>query len=139
MKIRADTSTLYRTKWYEYAVRFLFGGVMTGAAGLIARIYGPGVGGLFLAFPAIFPASATLIDKHEREKKQRAGLRPGHRGRDAAALDAAGAAMGAFGMFVFALIVWQFLSRADASLVLVASTLAWFVVSVLVWRIEQEL
>ena len=28
---------------------------------------------LFLAFPAIFPASATLIEKHEKEKKEREG------------------------------------------------------------------
>jgi hypothetical protein len=32
--------------------------------GLIAARFGPVVGGLFLAFPAIFPASATLIEKH---------------------------------------------------------------------------
>jgi hypothetical protein len=30
---------------------------------------GPRVGGLFLAFPAIFPASATLVEKHEKQKK----------------------------------------------------------------------
>ena len=34
----------------------------------------PVVGGLFLAFPAIFPASATLIEKHGRERKEKAGL-----------------------------------------------------------------
>jgi Protein of unknown function (DUF3147) len=50
-------------------VRFLFGGICTVGAGLIARRYGPGIGGLFLAFPAIFPASATLIQTHEKEKK----------------------------------------------------------------------
>jgi hypothetical protein len=36
--------------------------------------WGPAVVGLFLAFPAIFPASATLIEKHERQRKQRQGL-----------------------------------------------------------------
>ena len=35
-----------------------------------AKRYGPGVAGLFLAFPAIFPAGATLIEKHEKEKKR---------------------------------------------------------------------
>ena len=36
--------------------------------------WGPGIGGLFLAFPAIFPASATLVEKHEKQKKNRAGI-----------------------------------------------------------------
>ena len=51
---------------------------MTVAAGLIAARFGPVIGGLFLAFPAIFPASATLIEKHVRERKEKAGL-PGLR------------------------------------------------------------
>jgi hypothetical protein len=42
----------------------LLGGVVTVVAGLLAKHYGPVFGGLFLAFPAIFPASATLVDKH---------------------------------------------------------------------------
>ncbi len=54
----------------DYAIRFLFGGLITVAAGIIAKRFGPGIGGLFLAFPAIFPASATLIEKHEKEKKE---------------------------------------------------------------------
>jgi hypothetical protein len=71
MRIQIDASALTQTKWYEYAVRFIFGGVITPVAGLIAKKYGPVVGGLFLTFPAIFPASATLIEKHEEERKKR--------------------------------------------------------------------
>ena len=70
MKISLDLSALGKTKWYEYALRFAFGGAITVAAGLIANKWGPGVGGLFLAFPAIFPASATLVEKHEKTKKR---------------------------------------------------------------------
>jgi hypothetical protein len=47
---------------------------MTVVAGLIAARFGPVIGGLFLAFPAIFPESATLIEKHVRESKEKAGL-----------------------------------------------------------------
>jgi hypothetical protein len=85
MPVRIDISAVFRTRWYEYAVRFIFGGLITVAAGLIAKRFGPTVGGLFLAFPAIFPASATLVDK-PREGKEGAGrfarqrLRP--RGRE---------------------------------------------------------
>jgi hypothetical protein len=62
MRIKADLSALAQTKWHDYAVRFLFGGFITALAGIIAKKFGPGIGGLFLAFPAILPASATLIE-----------------------------------------------------------------------------
>ena len=47
-----------------------------------------------MAVPAIFCASATLIEKHERERKEEKGLQGKERGQDAAALDAAGAGLG---------------------------------------------
>jgi hypothetical protein len=59
-----------------------------------------------LAFPAIFCASATLIEKHERERKAEKGLRGERRGKQAAALDAAGAGLGSFGLAAFALACW---------------------------------
>jgi Protein of unknown function (DUF3147) len=67
MIVQLNLSSLHETRWYEYLVRFALGGAMTVIAGLIAARFGPIVGGLFLAFPAIFPASATLIEKHVRE------------------------------------------------------------------------
>jgi hypothetical protein len=98
VKIDFDPSAITETKWYQYAVRFVFGGLVTLLAGLIAKRFGPVVGGLFLAFPAIFPASATLIEKHEREKKERKGLRGAQRASAAVSVDAAGAAMGSIGL-----------------------------------------
>ena len=71
MIVRFNTSALGDIRWYEYAIRFALGGAMTVIAGLIASRYGPIVGGLFLALPAIFPASATLIEKHQRERKEK--------------------------------------------------------------------
>lgn len=41
MKISADYSVLARTRWYEFASRFLLGGTVTALAGIIARHYGP--------------------------------------------------------------------------------------------------
>jgi hypothetical protein len=108
MRIKVDLSVIGQTRWYEYAIRFLFGGLITAVAGIIAKKFGPVIGGLFLAFPAIFPASATLIEKHEKEKKEERGLRGTRRGREAASVDAAGSAMGSVGLLVFASIVWQF-------------------------------
>jgi hypothetical protein len=139
MRIKVDLSTLGQTKWNDYAVRFLFGGLITALAGIIAKKFGPGIGGLFLAFPAIFPASATLIEKHEREKKESVGLNGAARGRSAASIDAAGSSMGGIGLLVFAFIVWQFMPRGRAWIVLAAATVLWLGVSVAVWQIRKRL
>jgi hypothetical protein len=133
MKVHADFSALRRTRWYEYAVRFLFGGIITAITGIIAKKFGPEVGGLFLAFPAIFPATATLLEKHQKQKKQRKGLNGTKRGRLVAGVDAAGTAMGTGGLLVFALIVWKLLPRNPGSMVLPGATLAWVIVAVSIW------
>jgi len=139
MKVHADFSALRRTKWYEYAIRFLFGGIITAITGLIAKKFGPQVGGLFLAFPAIFPATATLLEKHEKQKKQQKGLNGTRRGRQAAGVDAAGAAMGSGGLLIFALIVWKLLPGRSGSMVLAAATLAWVIVAVSIWAAAEKL
>jgi hypothetical protein len=90
-------------------------------------------GGLFLAFPAIFFASATLIEKHERERKQKKGLRGERRGKDAAALDAAGAGLGSIGLATFAVIIWLCAARAPLA------SIAWLAVSVSLWRLRRRL
>jgi hypothetical protein len=90
----------------------VLGGAMTLVAGLIAARFGPVIGGLFLAFPAIFPASATLIEKHVRERKEKAGLPGGWRGKEAAALDAVGAALGSFGLAAFGLLIWLMIMQS---------------------------
>src|SRR5712672_1047865 len=139
MKVHADFSALRRTKWYEYAIRFLFGGIVTAITGLIAKKLGPEVGGIFLAFPAIFPATATLLEKHEKQKKQRKGLNGAKRGRLVAGVDAAGAAMGAGGLLIFALIVWKLLPGRSGSTVLAAATLAWVVVAISICAVEETI
>jgi hypothetical protein len=102
MRIQIDASALAETTWRQYAVRFIFGGLVTVLAGILAKQFGPVIGGLFLALPAIFPASATLIEKHQNEKKERAGLKSPKRAAEAVSLDAAGAAIGSIGLAVFA-------------------------------------
>ncbi len=138
MRVSIQLSTLGRTKWYEYVVRFVFGGAITVLAGIIAKHFGPVVGGLFLAFPAIFPASATLVEKHEREKKRKAGIAKTIRGRQAAALDAHGTALGTIGLFCFAIIVWQFLPAHNATVVLFASLATWTIIAIALWRARKS-
>jgi hypothetical protein len=138
VRVWLDFSAFGRTKWYEYAVRFLFGGAITVAAGLLAKHFGPAFGGLFLAFPAIFPASATLVEKHEKEKKQRAGILHTDRGRQAAALDAAGAAMGSVGLVIFGFIIWKLLPIWHPSVVLLCGTAGWLITSFGLWRVRRS-
>lgn len=137
MNICVNFSALREAKWYQFSLRFCFGGSICVLAGLIAEKYGPGVGGLFLAFPAIFPASATLLESEQKEKKQRAGLRGTIRGRKVAGVDALGAAMGSLGMIVFAATVWQLLPERSSSLILLSATLAWLAVSITIWRLRS--
>ncbi len=139
MRIKIDPSGLKRTRWYEFGIRFLFGGFITAGAGIIAKEFGPGIGGLFLAFPAIFPAGATLIEKHEREKKERAGLHGSARGRKAVAVDAAGASAGALGLIIFALLVKLFLPNHGAGIVLTGSTAGWLAISLVLWHIRKRM
>ena len=61
--IRFSLSSLREGRWYEYLIRFALGGAATVFTGLISTRYGASIGGLFLAPPAIFCASATLIEK----------------------------------------------------------------------------
>ncbi len=139
MKIGIDFSSIKQDRWYEYLERFFFGGVITAATGLIAKRFGPEVAGLFLAFPAIFPATTTLIEKHQQEKKEKAG-KPGVRsGRAVASIDSAGAAMGTLGLMAFGLFVWRMLPQHSAWLVLVAATFIWFGVAVAVWMLRKSI
>jgi len=84
--IELKWSSLKETTPSEYVVRFVFGGACTVLASLVAKRYGPSVGGLFLAFPAIFPSGASLIESHEKSEKAKMGLDGTLRGRVAAAL-----------------------------------------------------
>jgi hypothetical protein len=136
MRISINPAALKEAKWHEYAIRFFFGGLITVATGLIAKKFGPAVGGLFLAFPAIFPATATLIATREKEKKQRAGLDGTRRGRDAAAIESRGTALSTVGLFAFGAIVWRLLPTHRAWLILTAAAVSWFAISVLVWRLR---
>lgn len=138
-KIVLDLSSVRQTTWRQAAARFLIGGVITALVGIIGRKFGPGIGGLFLAFPAIFPASATLIEKHELEKKRRAGVNGVFRSREVAGVDAAGAAMGSVGLLAFAFTVYKTLPGRPAWQALSAAVLVWMAVSVLVWRIHKAI
>jgi hypothetical protein len=119
MKPTVDFEGIKKTKAWEYALRFVFGGVVTAVAALVTRTWGPIVGGLFLGFPAILPASLTLVKQHD--------------GRAQACDDARGGLAGSVGLSAFALVVWLCARVAPIIVVLCAGTVVWFAVSVSLW------
>ena len=92
--------------------------------GLIAHRYGPLVGGLFLAFPAILPASVTLLQKHED-----------HRQAD---IDALGAAIGAVGLLAFGVVIWLLAVQLPAWLVIALAALLWLASATFIWVLTKR-
>ena len=136
--IRFSPSSLREGRWYEFVLRFVLGGAATVFAGLVSRYFGASVGGLFLALPAIFCASATLIEKHEIRRKREAGLDGRRRGKEVAALDAAGAALGGFGMLAFAAI-FSVLVTSSIPAAFFGASLAWLIFAFLAWSVHRKI
>jgi hypothetical protein len=139
VKITISLSGLSQTKPLESLLRFIFGGLVTALAGLIMSKFGPVIGGVFLALPSIFPATVTLVEKHEAKKREKEGMHGRYLARCAAGADAAGAAMGSFGLLVFGMVIWQYAELFAPWIVLTIAIVAWFVVAVTIWVIRKKL
>jgi Protein of unknown function (DUF3147) len=135
--IRLSSSSLREGRWYEYVIRFVLGGAATVFTGLVSSRYGASIGGLFLALPAIFCASATLIEKHEIRRKREAALAGERRGQEAAALDASGAALGALGLLAFA-VVFSALIKVSVPAAFTGASFVWLIVSVAAWYARRK-
>jgi len=131
--IRVSLKAIHQTKWHEYALRFVLGGAVTVLTGLIAKEFGPVVGGLFLAFPAILQSTVAQNERHESERKGPDGQDGRAQGTQAAGVDAFGTMLGSAGLAAFAALVWRFLPTHGPLVVLTAATVAWIAVSVIVW------
>ncbi len=138
MMVAAKLESLKGIKPHEWAVRFFFGGAVCVVAGLIAKRFGPEIGGLFLAFPAIFPAGASMVEAHEKKHKARVGLDGTNRGRTIAGVDAAGAALGCVGLAGFALVCWLSLPRMRTLLVFALATVTWVVLAIAAWVLRKS-
>lgn len=103
----------------DYVVRFCFGAGIALVAGLVGMKFGPTLGGIFLGFPAILPASLTMIQKSE--------------GKEQAAIDSEGAILGSIALIAFALIVWIFVVKWGVVMTLGASLASWLVIAVVLY------
>lgn len=111
-----DLSKLAQVKLKEYAARFVLGALVSIVAALIAKGAGPRFGGMFLAFPAILPASLTLVQAEEGTRK--------------ADRDAIGAVLGGLGLAVFAGVAEKALFSLPAIVALLIALASWLVSSV---------
>jgi Protein of unknown function (DUF3147) len=119
MKPSFQPQQLRKTTLMEYLLRFGFGGVVALAASAAGHAWGPRVGGLFLAFPALLPAGLLLVKEHD--------------GRAAAADDARGALLGSLGMVGFGVAIWFTAERLAPWLSLTAALGMWVGLSVGAW------
>jgi hypothetical protein len=136
--ISFSPSSLKEGRLYEYLIRFALGGAATVFTGLVSSRCGASIGGLFLALPAIFCASATLIEKHEIRRKREAGLDGRRRGEEAAALESAGAVLGAIGMLAFA-VTFSLTVEDSVPTAFIGASLAWLVVSIAGWCVRRKM
>ena len=139
MIIHARFAAIKGIKLHEWIIRFVAGGAICVIAGLIANAYGPELGGLFLAFPAIFPAGASLVEAHEKQHKARIGHDGTMRGRQIAALDAFGAAMGCVGLMGFGVLFWLWTPHTSSALALLLATLIWLTLAVATWLLRRKI
>lgn len=102
----------------EYLIRFAFGASISAVAGILTLAFGPRFGGLFLAFPAILPATLTLLQKKD--------------GLAQATADVRGAVIGSIGMIAFAIVAMLLVPRSPAG-GLAAALGAWVAVSAVVY------
>jgi hypothetical protein len=108
-----DWSKLVKAKPTEIAMRFIFGAGIALIAGIAGARFGPKFGGLFLAFPAVLPATLTLIEKKEGTTKAWA--------------DASGGVLGAVGLAAFAFTALMVL-RTNPLIALLLALVAWLFV-----------
>ena len=110
-------SKLGHVKPRDLAYRFVAGAFTSIAAGVVTLGFGPRVGGIFLAFPAILAASLTLIEKQDDSTEARE--------------DSRGAVMGGVGMAAFAVVGALAFGHLPGGVVLVLASAAWTVVVLL--------
>ena len=137
MRITLSLSGVRHVTAGDLAWRFVLGGTVTAATALVARAYGPGIGGVFLAFPAILPASLTLVAKGQERRKAALGLSGTIRGRKAAALDALGAFLGSAGLLGFAVAMQRLAIQVRPAFALAGATLVWFAIAWFLWALRH--
>jgi hypothetical protein len=139
MRIGINIAKLREGTPAEYLWRFVFGGLVTVLASLVAKHYGPLIGGLFLAFPGIFAPGLSMTEKHAVEHKAQGGADGTLFARAEASVEAAGASAGALGLAAFALVLWKGLPAHSLPILLPLAGTVWLAVSLLFWGLRKRI
>jgi nicotinamide-nucleotide amidase len=123
-RAKLDLSKVRSINPRAYVIRFAFGASISVIAGVLTLAFGPRFGGMFLAFPAILPATLTLLEKKE--------------GLAQAAADVRGAVIGSIGLVAFAIVAMTLIPRSPA-LGLASGLVTWSVVGLAVYMIMRLL
>jgi hypothetical protein len=119
-----DLAKLSKIRPKDLVVRFGFGAAISLVAGLISLAFGATAGGMFLAFPAILPASLTLIEKKE--------------GTEAAIHNLDGTILGAAALGAFALVAGVGLRSTSAVLALPGALATWLGASLIAYVVVRK-
>ena len=139
MRLRIQLESLKKTTPMEYASRFAFGGFVTVVATLIANHWGPVIGGIFLAFPGIFPAGVSLVEKHKKLREAEEDKDGTMSALGEASVEATGASAGAIGLAGFALVLWKGLPFWGIVPVLMCAGAAWAAISWMGWWARERI
>lgn len=109
----------------DLLIRFAAGGITSIVSGALTIAFGPRVGGIFLAFPAILGASLTLIEEQEGSVDARE--------------DSRGSILGACAMALFAIAATLALGHIGGAIALLIASAIWVVAAlslylILWWR-----
>lgn len=110
-----DLRKALRAKPRAMLLRFTAGAVTSVVAGILALVFGPRIGGIPLAFPAVLVASLTLIEEQEDSEEARE--------------DSRGAMAGAAAMAVFGVVGGVLFGVLPGGVVLVLAAIAWLLVA----------
>jgi hypothetical protein len=139
MRLKLRFDSLKQTKPTEYVSRFVFGGLVTVLAGFVADHFGPVMGGLFLAFPGIFPAGVSLVEKHKTLREKAEGKLGSWSARGQASVEATGASVGSLGLIGFAVVLWQGLPTHNFLPMVLMAGGTWIAVSWLFWWTRERM
>ncbi len=123
--IRVDLSRLRDVKPLHLAIRFGFGAGISTLAALVSIWFGARVGGALLAFPAILPATITLIAEQQSQQD--------------ADETAIGALVGAPALPAFAVVVAVLTTVIGTALALGVAAAAWCAVAAGLFVMSQRL
>jgi uncharacterized membrane protein (GlpM family) len=119
--VRLRPSKIREVEPGDLIIRFGFGAAVSVVAGVVSLVAGPKAGGLFLAFPAILPATLTLVQKQQSKRE--------------AIEDDEGAVLGAVALLAFAGAARALLPDDSGPVALAGASVAWLVAAVALYAV----